>query len=261
MSKVKNETKTKKSTTKVKETKDELKETKKVTKKRVSKKTKTEEKKVLLNTSEQKKYKVLSKIIKTIAKIGRIVLMIFVPFIFLFMILIPIIFKDFQVESNIIQFNDFILVINDDNLTVKVADESFVIGHIEKNDKYIMNDIMNFLNNNSKTSVIIFLEISLFLFAVFIILEIFIYSYIEKIFNNFVNGKTPFTLENANYILKIAILLCAIKFMSLCLSIADFDSISLSGMGVIEILIVFVLYFVFKYGSEIQSKNEYQIIE
>ena len=254
MSEVKKETKTKKS--KAKETTEEVKETKKVTKKRVSKKNK-----VLLNEKDQKKYKILSKIIKIFTKIGRIILMIFIPFIFLFMILIPIIFKDFKVESNIIQFNDLKLVINDDDLTIKIADESYVIGHMENDDQYVRQDIINFLNNNSKSTIIMTLEMSLFLFAVFIILEIFILSYLEKIFINFINEKTPFIKENANYILSIAILLCAIKFMSLCFSIANINEINISSKGITEILIVFVMYFVFKYGSEIQEKSDYQITE
>ncbi len=254
MSRVKKESKIEKS--KEKEIKEEVKETKKVTKKRVSKKNK-----VLFNEKEQKKYKILSKIIKIFTKIGRIILMIFVPFIFLFMILIPIVFKDFKVESNIVQFNDLKLVINEDNLTIKIADESYIIGNLEKDDQYIRQDIINFLNNNSKSTIITTLEMSLFLFAVFIVLEIFILNYIEKIFDNFINEKTPFIIENANYILSIAILLCAIKFMSLCLSIADINEISISSNGIVEILIVFVLYFVFKYGAQMQEKTEYQISE
>ncbi len=78
MSEVKKE-KEKKKTVKKKETKEEVvKETKvKTTRGRAKKK------EVLLNKSDQEKYHIISKIVRILAKVGRVCLIIFVTFIVL----------------------------------------------------------------------------------------------------------------------------------------------------------------------------------
>ena len=251
-----------KKTKKTKEVeKDEKKAVKKteeaiVEKKEVKKRTR-KTKKVLLDKIDQKRYKVLSKIIKIFTKIGKIVLMICVPFVFLGMIITPIIFKNFEIESNIIKFNDATMILGEDNLTIKIADETEVIEY-EQNS---MDNIIRFFNENSKTSIIIFIELALLLIAIFLIIEIYMLQYVEKIFDNFLTKKTPFIEENTNYILKIAILLSIVKFMNLCLSMADLSILNYNTLGILEILMVYVLYFIFKYATQLQLEKETQITE
>lgn len=265
MKEVKKETKTKKSTTKketkekVKNTKkEELKQEKKVTVKNVKAKEKKEE--MILNKKEQKWYKVLSKIVKIFAKVLRIVLMIVVPFVFLTMMLIPIIFGKYEVNANIIKFGDVNLVIREDNIAVRIGDEVQVIDC----DAEEANSIMEFFNNNSKTKIIAVAETSLLFVGVMLVLSIYLLGYVEKIFGNFVTQNTPFTKENTQNIFMIGIMMCIAEIISIVASITSwlsFASVGFDLSAIVEILAVFVVYFIFKYATGMQNKVDTKIYE
>ena len=263
----------KKTATKKKPVKEEKKVTKKVSAKKVEPKkaeTKKEKKVVIknevkttkkekgiLNNKEKKYFKVLSKIVQIIAKVGKVCLMIFVPFIFLVMLLVPILFKNFEVSGNIVRFGDVSVIVRDDDVSLKLGNDIHVLEcNTEELDRIIL-----FLNDNTKGSIITFVELSLLLFAVVIIINIYLLSYLEKLFNNFVIGDTPFTKENTNYILKVGILIVVIKFIDICLSIAGLFPYINSSYSIIEILIIFVIYLVFKYATGIQKKVETNIYD
>ena len=259
MSEVKKENKTKKTTTKKETKKEKIIEEKKITTKKASEKkvVKKENKKekILLNDKDQVCYRSLTKVVKILAKIARICLMIFVPFIFLTMILIPIVFNKFEISANIIKFDDVNLIVNEDKLTVKFGDSV----HVLKCDAKKLDDITTFLTDNSKSSIITFLELSLLLFAIILILNIYLFSYIEKLFDNFTKKDTPFIEENSKYIFKVIILMGAIKFISVCLSFADISFVKFETFNIIEILIVVVVYFIFKYAVCMQNKIDTKI--
>jgi len=260
MSEVKKQTKTKKATKKVNEEKKivkkaETKKEKKVVKDETIKKEDTN--KSPMSVKSQIYYRSLSKVIYYLAKIGRIALMIFVPFVFLAMILIPFLFKKFEVDANIIRFDGVTVIINSDKVSIKINDETNVFNA----DPASLDRITTFLNENSKTSVITYIELSLLLFAIVIIIDIYLLCNVEKIFNNFIRQKTPFTKENSTFIFKIAILMCALKFINLCLSTANLSPFSFNSFSIIEILIVFVIYIIFSYGVKLQSKTDDKLYE
>ncbi len=281
MSEAKKETKPKKTASKkekiIKETKVEE---KKVTKPRktVSKKevaesskkdpivkaaSKKEEKKeikkesALLNKNDQHKCSSLSKGISILAKIIKICVMIFVPFVFLFMIIIPFVFKKIEIESNIIKFDDASIIIQDDSISFKIGDEIHTI-YCEEDD---IRQINNFLMNNPISKITWIVELSLLLLGGMLILEIYLFGYIEKLFGNFAKDKTPFTDENTSYVLKIAKYLLAIKVVSLFALIAELLLDEFSVVSVIEVLIVFAIYYVFKYATELQKKIDTKIYD
>ena len=110
MSEVKKENKTKTTTSKTK-TSTTKKETKAKTTIKKVKEEKIKEDKVLLKKQEQKNYKLLSNITYIIAKICRVMLMIFLPFIVLSMVFIPIVFKKFEISANIMKFDNISIII------------------------------------------------------------------------------------------------------------------------------------------------------
>ena len=274
MSEIKKETKTKpkkKVTTskKVKEVKPatKKKEVKKVVvapvkeekkeKKVVVKAKKVKEEKGILCAKEKKYYKVLSKIIAIVSKIGRICLMILVPFIFLAMILVPILFKNFEVNGNIIKFGDVGVVVANDKISLNFGNEVEVINC----DTNEIEGLLSYVNNHSKTSIIFFVELSLLVFGTIIVMYIYLLSYQEKLFRNFSKEDTPFTEENTKHIFNIAVLLVVIKIISLGFAIFSNMTYHNNSYGIVELLIVFVIYFVFKYATGIQKDSTKKITD
>ena len=247
---------TKKETVKRKTTKKEvanesIKDTKiKSTKKKevVEKKSKLQDE-VLLDKKDQHAYTVLCKISRIITKIVKICLMILVPFVFLFMLLIPIVFKKVEINSNIIKINDVNIIIHDDSISLKVGDnvETFYCDTSE------IDRITTFLMDSSPTKIAFLCEIVSLLFGVVIILNIYILGYIEKLLNNFEHSSVPFTDENTNYILKIAKLAISVAAIDLCISVIFDLSVNFDFFGILGILVLFVIYYIFKYATKMQN--------
>ena len=256
-SKVKKATVKKETTQKPKEKKE--KEVKKEEKITVKKET-VKKKEPILNKKEQKWYNVLSKIIKVFTKIVRIILMIIAPFIFLAMLLIPIIFAKYEVNANIIQFGNVNMVIREDNIAIRVGDDVQIIDcDVEETSM-----VMEFFNNNSKTKLIAIAETSLLYIGVMLVLTIYILSYIEKIFGNFVNQSTPFIKENTQNIFMIGVMICIMEIIDIIASITSwltFRTSVLDLSDIVVLLAIFVVYLVFKYGVGLQDRTDTKIYE
>ena len=276
-------TSTRKSTTKAKknEKKETIKEKKviskkseKATKPKEEKDVKTKEEKqeakqivindtdLSIDKSSQKSLKVLSRIISILAKIGRICLMIAVPFIFLIMIAIRFVVNKVEVDGNIIKFEDARFVINNEYVTFKVGDSKYVSNEQFKE----LEDIAKFLTDNSKGRVILFVE-SIMLFAGFtLVILIYIFGYIEKLFDNIYRRKTPFIEDNSKYIYNIGNLMIVNAIVDLVFGIV-FELaypktnvvVGFKSAGLLEILVVFVIYYVFKYGVKLQEHSKSEI--
>ena len=242
MSEVKKEKKEKKVTKKKTVT-----EAKKETKVKASK---TKDNKGLLTKKEQKHYHVFSKIVKILAKIARIFLMVLVPFIVLAMILIPMMFNKFEITANVIKFNNASIIVRDDGLSFKIGDKIHVIDC----DISEVDNIMTFLINHSKTTIIFMLELSLLLLVITAIFEIYLFSYLEKLFGNFEKDKTPFTKENTDILLIIVKYLVIIKICSICMVIVGLFNNSLTSFSIFELLTLYVTYLIFKYATNMQKK-------
>lgn len=253
MSEIKEEKK--KTTSKKTKTDAKVKEnkTKKVISETKEKKTK---KKVnndvaLLNEKDQHNYSLLSKIAKVIVIIIKVCLMIVVPFIFLVMIIIPIFFSKIDIESNIIKYNDMSIIFQDESITFKIGDNIHTFN-CDAND---IKHITTLLSNNPTGRIITYLEISLLLFGVVVILSIYMLGYLEKILSHFVKEKTPFTEENTNFILSICKLLIAIKIINTLIVMILFGNLSINLETIIEVLFAYIIYYIFKYATLMQNIN------
>ena len=256
MSEVKKENKTKTTASKNKTsiTKKEIKA--KTTIKKI-KEEKIKEDKVLLKKQEQKNYKLLSNITYIIAKICRVMLMIFLPFIVLSMVFIPIVFKKFEISANIMKFDNISIIIRENGISAKLGDNVYSVNC----DTIELDKVMTFLTNNSRASIIIHFEASLLILTAIIILAIYLLSYIENLFANFMLNKTPFTKENTDYMFKIAVYSLALKVACLCFSLVGVFTKCFVSINILAIIIMFVVYYVFKYATSMQEITDTKICD
>lgn len=213
---------------------------------------------VKFNEKKQNQVKTLSNIIILIGKIGSIVLKVAIPFIIIAMLLVPYIVNNVQVQDNKIVFKtDNIKLIDSNKIEV------FNIMSVDLEGDISYNEVIDILNNNSKLEIILYLEGGLFFIIVDIIIMIFILQYVEKLFNNIKENKTPFTLDNVNYIKRISYLVIALIMISPLsnLLISTILNIEETGdyldlIGILEILIIFSMSYIFEYGYEIQKDSK-----
>ena len=212
---------------------------------------------VKFNEKKQSEVKTLSNVISIIAKIGRIVLMVAIPFVILSMILIPYLVNNVEVKENEITFkSDNIKIIGDDKIEI----HDVIIADIEYTGTA---EFVEIFNNNSKTKIIAFSETALVFLIITIVITITILKNVEKLFDNIKTNNTPFTLENVGYIKKISYLMIALiilepiagTFLGLITQEIDGES-AFELVSILEILIIFSMSYIFEYGYEIQKDSK-----
>ena len=219
----------------------------------------------MIEKDKQRKLKVLSKIIYILAKIGKILTYIAIPFIVLGMVIIPILMNKIDVK------NDRIIL----------KDKGNVISIVEKNDKLTINvkgakvaevtsvkdisKIKDFFNNNSKGTIIASGETALAFALISIIIAIILLRHVEKLFKNINKNDTPFTYDNVDYIRRIAflmiinIILPAIASAVIELILKVDLNIHFGAYNLIEILALYVLVYIFEYGCKLQQDSKCKI--
>jgi len=213
---------------------------------------------VKFNDDKQKQVKSLSNIISLIGKIGGIVLKVAIPFIIIAMILVPFIVNNIEVEENNISFKTDKIKLIDNN---KLELYNFIL--IDLDEELSLEEITNIFNNNSKYEIIGYLEVGMVFLIVNLVIMIIILKYVENLFNNIKNNKTPFIVENVNFIKKIAYLMIALIIINPISGILFGKILGISEssngfelMSIIEILIIFSMSYIFEYGYEIQKDSK-----
>ena len=213
---------------------------------------------VKFNEKKQNEVKTLSNVISLIGKIGAIVLKVAIPFIVLAMILVLYIVSNIEVKENEISFKSESIKIVDEN---KIEMHGVIVG--EYDGGLLDNEVIEMLKNNSNIKIISYFETAMVFLMVNIVIMIIILNYVEKLFNNIKNEKTPFTLDNVKFIKKISYLMIALILIT-PISDAVFSIISGVSNGgdspfeiinVLEILIIFSMSYIFEYGYEIQKDS------
>ena len=214
---------------------------------------------VKFNEEKQTQVKSLSNVIGLIAKIGSVVLKVAIPFVVLTMMLTPYVIKNIEVQNNEITFKtDNIKII--DNKKLEIG--NVIVADLAE-DSEDMVDIIEILENNSKANLIGYMEIGFVFLLATLILMIIVLNYVEKLFTNIKNNKTPFTLDNVKYIKKISYLMISLIIIN-PVSGSIFGSLigvseSSGGfelMSILEILIIFSMSYIFEYGYEIQKDSK-----
>ncbi len=217
---------------------------------------------VKFKEDKQKKVKVLSKIISIVSKVGKVCCMIGIVVVALAAIIVPVIVGNIKVKGNDVVFNnDTVKVVDDDKeLVVKVKNTT--IATIDKQESIeIIRDIRdNDLNN--KTLIITYSELGMGFLIATLCLTLLLLKHLDKLFTNINSGDTPFTLENVDHIKKIAYLMIALIVIP-SISAVMFElvvqrdlNIDFNTFSVLEILIIFVMSYIFEYGYEIQLDSK-----
>ena len=213
---------------------------------------------VKFNEKKQKEVKMLSNVISLIGKIGAIVLKVAIPFIILAMILVPYVINNVEIKDNEIEFKTANIKIIDKN---KIEIHDIIVAEFDIEDEDY--NVIEIFNNNSTAKIIGYIEVGFLFLLVDIFFMIIILSYVEKLFNNIKSNNTPFTLDNVTFIKKISYLMIAliiitpisgIIFNSL-LGLLDENS-PFELIGILEILIIFSMSYIFEYGYEMQKESK-----
>ena len=213
---------------------------------------------VKFNEKKQNQVKTLSNVISLIGSIGKIVLMVAIPFVIIVMLLIPYIISNVEVKGDDLSLKTENIEIVD-NKTL----ELFGVAIIGVEEELEYKQVVEVFTNNSKFAIIGYLEGGFIFLLVDLIIMIIILSYVEKLFNNIKNNNTPFTLDNVNYIKRISYLMIALIMitpLSELLFNMLIDNLESSGgfelMSILEILIIFSMSYIFEYGYEIQKDSK-----
>ena len=213
---------------------------------------------VKFNEEKQKQVKSLSNVIGLIGKIGGIVLKVAIALIILAMVLVPYVVNNVEVTSNEITFKtDNIKIIDQDKLEI----HDIIIADIDAD--ISQSEFIEIFNTHSNAEIIGYAEAALVFLLISIVLVIFVLGYVEKLFNNIKNNSTPFTLDNVHYIKRISYLMIALiiltplsgVFINLIFGMTEVES-PFELMGILEILIIFSMSYIFEYGYEIQKDSK-----
>ena len=215
------------------------------------------------NLKKQKEVKTLSNVIGMIGKIGSIVLRVAIPFVVIAMIIVPYIVSNVSVKDGEITFKtDGIKITNQNEIEI----HGVLVGTIDED--VSKSEIIKMFVENSNNKIIIYMEVVMIFLLVDIIIMIIIFNYVEKLFDNIRNNKTPFTLDNVSFIKKISYLMISLIILtSVSEGIFDFminsssSEISFELVGILEILIIFSMSYIFEYGCEIQKDSHGKIYD
>ena len=217
---------------------------------------------VKFKEEKQKKVKVLSKIIAVVSKIGRIAAIVGICLTSLIAIVLPIALKDIDIKDNKISVNNNIIeIVEEDNKLILKHNNIVLASESNQQSIATIKDVIN-NNLNHKPLLIGYSETAFITLIAYLVLIMFMFKRLEKLFNNINKGDTPFTLENVEHIKKIAYIMIALIILpNVCGAIFELVlktdlNVSFKMFNVVEILILFVVSYIFEYGYEIQLDSK-----
>lgn len=217
---------------------------------------------VKFKKDQQSKMKGLSKAISVISRLMTIIVIVCIPIIVAVMIILGVMASKVEISSNEIRLTgteDKLVVTLEDNKVVVMMNDKEVGEVIES--KYILR-IKNILENNSKYLLLGYLETGFLVLIVYLVLVGIMLKSLGSLFDNIHKGDTPFTLENVNYIKKMAFLMIVVALLPNVLGVifeivlgTDLD-VGLELYSLVEILFLFSIAYIFQYGYEIQLDSK-----
>lgn len=204
----------------------------------------------------KRKLNTLSKIIEVLMKIAKVFTIIGIVGIAVAMILVGFVFSKIKINGDEIKIKgakEKIVILDD---AIKVGDKVIAEDSIKDDIK----EIRKVLNENSKSKLTLYVELSLLFTAIYLVILCFIYSLVIKIFKN-IRTISPFKEENITYTRKIGYYLIAIFVLGFISSVVlgmlfTNPKFSINVPSIIGILFVFVLSYVIEYGNKLETKNE-----
>ena len=214
---------------------------------------------VKFKKEKQKTVKGLSKAIYVIANIAKVLVDIYIVFLVMGIVLMPILLCNIELlENNKVSVfgkeyeyqlkNKDIVLVDNENVEVK-------IGFVD--DEFDMYSVIETIRENTKEHWLLVIKCILCFTFIAMICMHFAIKNVRDLFYNINSGDTPFTKENIKHIKDIA------KYMIGFLFFPDISdngiNIGVDLLEVLYILVIFCLSYVFEYGYEIQLDSKGKI--
>ena len=221
-----------------------------------------------LNEKEKKYLKRISKVLSVFAAIGKVLVTIAIPLTIISMIILFVVFNKFDYHNNTLYFDNnrvFTIEENNDGMTLVYDDETSELLKIDIEDQVTLLKVKNFMNNNGKDKILAYIEIYLLSVVATAVVSRMILDKVKRFFGNIHDGNTPFTEENTEFLRKIWVLRLVNLGISMVVSIVlqiliSSDTSDLIEVnGIFEILTIIVIYYIFRYGTMLQSKSKMTI--
>lgn len=215
------------------------------------------------NKDENKRKRLICKILYIASKLIKIFLFVCAILMLLLTVLSPIVTTTFKNKGdNTIEiFNDeYEYHYDKEVLTLKYMEDDDEGKDIKIEVATSKERIDKFFSHETSFYVIVSLLLLGYL-TIVVFIAAFIFKYLTKIFNNILNEKTPFTLENVNHLRKMGYVLCFDFVFSVivCIVLACINtdlSLSISLSSLFLMLVLFLLSYIFKYGIKLQEDKE-----
>lgn len=216
---------------------------------------------VKFKKEKQNKMKALSKAISIIARIGKVITLVCIPIVIVTMIITGIVINKVDYDDGQFKLNsdnkNIEIVESNEKMTLKMYD--MVVADIDDSNMVL---VTKAFENNSKFMIFTYVEVGFIFLVITLVLAYIMLKSLEKLFENINMGDTPFTLENVNYIKKIAYFMILITILP-SLGGLIFELVLKTDLGVdfemfnlIEILVLFSIAYIFEYGYEIQLDSK-----
>ncbi len=226
-----------------------------------------------IEKKDQKNLKGICKFLYIVAKILKVCAIIGIVGLVIGMITVPIISTNIKTEK---KENANVLKVFDNDIYYRRGERNFEVFKIDEEGKEIekteittqgdintLNEIFDYLEKNDYTKITIFIEVLLVLVLVALIIEIKILNKIHDFFKNIYDKTTPFIEENIDLLKGIAKLSIIEYIIGVVISVVSSIFInrtsSIVMTNVFEILVIFVLIYIFKYGYKLQNDTKGKI--
>ena len=220
-----------------------------------------------LEVKEQSYLKGISRFIAVISVVGKFLLYFAIVVLIMCMLLIPSLMKDLKAYDNKIE-----LTYSEEKVSLVKNDEDVVVYVNDKKQSSI-NDVSGFdnlykvISKHSNRTLIGYSEAFILVAILYLFIVSLILNHLSKLFKNISKEDTPFTLDNVNHLRKMGLYMVSIIIIpfitSLLFSIfTDYKlHINLNFAKIVETLIVIALYYIFKYGLNLQNDSKKKIYD
>ena len=237
-------------------------------------KEKEKEKNYSLEKKESKRLKGISKFIYVVTKICEVCVTVGLVCLLLAMLVVPVLssnvkvnFKeDSGITSGTITILDHEITYERSKTLVTINDGDNKNGlEIVSNPKDVdaFNKAFDYLEQGNYTTAIMFVEFELLIIAIILVIEILILKKVYRFFKNVRNEETPFSKENIELLEKFGKMLIYAFVISLVSKIINSivlsNSMNINLTDIMEILFVYFLLYIFKYGYKLQKETKGKI--
>lgn len=220
-----------------------------------------------LEKKDQKRLKGITKFLYILVKIIKVFAIIGIVGIGICMIAVPIITSNIKTstvgDQKVLKIFDSEFYYNRSDTKFELYEKDHIDDKMEvKNLKDVesINKVFKYLEKNDLTKVNVYAEIELALLVVSLVIEVMILNRLYKFFKNIHDESTPFIKENIELLSNVAkflIIEFVIMFvMSIVGSIMFNISTTFGNYNIIDILVVYILIYIFKYGYKMQNETK-----